>query len=53
MGDKKLEIFDIVPMSQKHKCDINKPNQPFLAFGKLIPSFIISNNSSPSSLGWR
>ncbi len=40
MGDKKSVVLNILPMSHKHLCDINKPNEPFLIFGKLIPSFI-------------
>ena len=39
LDGKELEDFNIVPMSENHLCDINKPNQPFSVFGRLIPSF--------------
>ena len=39
MDDKKTVIFEIVPMTQEHIRDINEPNQPFIVFGRLIPSF--------------
>ena len=36
---KKSNDYNIIPMSEKHLCDINKPNQPFSVYGKLIPAF--------------
>lgn len=29
IDDKELKVFNIIPMSEKHLCDVNKPNQPF------------------------
>lgn len=34
-----LDGFNIVPMAWRQLCDINKPNQPFKVFGRLIPAF--------------
>jgi streptothricin acetyltransferase len=39
IDDKELKVFNIIPMSEKHLCDVNKPNQPFLVLGRLIPAF--------------
>lgn len=29
----------IIPIDGKHLCDLNKTNQPFSVFGRLIPAF--------------
>jgi len=39
MDDKNIKAFKIMPISERHLCDINKPNQPFLVFGRLVPVF--------------
>jgi len=39
-SNKNPGIFTIVPISHRHLSDINKPNQPFLVFGRLIPSYM-------------
>jgi GNAT superfamily N-acetyltransferase len=31
--------YCIVPVSEENLCDVNKPNEPFLLFGRLIPAY--------------
>ncbi|NLU26769.1 MAG: GNAT family N-acetyltransferase [Hungateiclostridium thermocellum] len=37
--NKEIKAFNIVPVSEENLCDVNKPNEPFLVFGRLIPKY--------------
>lgn len=37
--NKETKAFNIVPVSEKNLCDVNKPNEPFLVLGRLIPAY--------------
>jgi|LSQX01.1.fsa_nt_gb streptothricin acetyltransferase len=37
--NKELSGFYIIAMDWEHLRDINKPNQPFTVFGRLVPAF--------------
>ncbi len=37
--NKELNNLNIIQIDGKHLCDLNKPNQPFPVFGRLVPTF--------------